>query len=283
MLHDQSPMRVMADRQVRLAGKTALVTGAGSSGAGIGNGRASAIVMARHGALVGLLDRSRDAAEETYRTISSEGGRAVVAECDVTSPADCARAVDSLADDLGGIDVLMNNVGILGARGTAVEVDLSEWNQSMTVNVTSMMLMAKHCIPYMVERGSGSIINVSSIAGLEGGHPDLLYPTSKGAVIQLTRAMAAHHGAQGVRVNCIAPGLVYTPMVSDGMTRETRDARRMQSLLGTEGTAWDVANAALFLASEESRWITGVVLPVDAGTVAARSQLTASYASNSRA
>ena len=265
----------------RLAGKTVVVTGAGSSGPGIGNGRAAAIVMAREGARVALLDRERDAADETYRLIAADGGTSLVVECDVSQPADCAGAVALVVDAFGGVDVLMNNVGILGPRGTAVEVDLDEWDRGLRVNVTSMMLMARFCIPHMVEAGGGSIINVSSTAGLEGGHPDLLYPTSKGAVVQMTRAMAAHHGPSGIRVNCVAPGLVYTPMVAGSLDEGARESRRLQSLLGVEGTAWDVAMAALFLAGDESRWVTGAVLTVDGGSSAARVTSSSTYASSS--
>jgi NAD(P)-dependent dehydrogenase (short-subunit alcohol dehydrogenase family) len=131
--------------------------------------------------------------------------------------------------------------------------------------------MAKYALPPMAAAGGGAIVNISSVSGLLGGHPSLLYPTSKSAVIGLTRALAAHHAPQGVRVNCIAPGTVFTPMVaSRGMTPELRRARREGTLLKTEGTAWDVAAAAAFLASDAARWITGVVLPVDAGATAAR-------------
>jgi NAD(P)-dependent dehydrogenase (short-subunit alcohol dehydrogenase family) len=144
----------------------------------------------------------------------------------------------------------------------------------MRINVTSMMLMAKYAIPEMRKRGSGAIVNIASVAGLTGGHPNLLYPTSKGAVVNLTRAMAAHHGEEGIRVNCIAPGMVYTPMVySRGMTPEMREARRNRSLLKTEGTGWDVGNAVLYLASDEARWVTGIVLPVDAGATAGASRV----------
>jgi NAD(P)-dependent dehydrogenase (short-subunit alcohol dehydrogenase family) len=239
--------------------------------------------MAREGACVALLDRERDAADETHRLIAADGGTSLVVECDVSQPADCAGAVALVVDAFGGLDVLMNNVGILGPRGTAVEVDLDEWDRGLRVNVTSMMLMARFCIPHMVEAGGGSIINVSSTAGLEGGHPDLLYPTSKGAVVQMTRAMAAHHGPSGIRVNCIAPGLVYTPMVAGDLDEGARESRRLQSLLGVEGTAWDVAMAALFLAGDESRWVTGAVLTVDGGSSAARVTSSSMYASSSGA
>jgi NAD(P)-dependent dehydrogenase (short-subunit alcohol dehydrogenase family) len=136
----------------------------------------------------------------------------------------------------------------------------------------SMMLMAKHAIPEMLRTGGGSIVNIGSVMGMVGLHPSLLYPVSKGAVIQMTRAMAAQHGHEGVRVNCVTPGFVYTPMVSaGGMTDEVRDARKRRGLLQTEGTAWDVAYAVLYLASDEARWVTGVVLPVDAGFTAGSS------------
>ena len=139
----------------------------------------------------------------------------------------------------------------------------------MRVNVTSMVLMAKYAIPEMRTLGAGAIVNIASVAGLRGGHPSLLYPTSKGAVIQLTRAMAAHHGPEGIRVNCIAPGMVYTPMVyARGMTAEQREARRRRSLLQVEGTGWDVGHGVVYLLSDAARWVTGVVLPIDAGYTA---------------
>jgi len=167
------------------------------------------------------------------------------------------------------LDVLVNNVGVTGPAGTAVEVDFEAWDAGMAVNVRSMMLMSKFAIPEMIKAGSGAIINMASVAGLRGGHPSLLYPTSKGAVVSLTRAMAAHHGREGIRVNCVAPGTVYTPMVaSRGMSEEMRKARMEVTLLGTEGTGWDIGHAVLFLASDEARWITGVVLPVDGGAMA---------------
>jgi len=182
----------------------------------------------------------------------------------------CRRAVARVLEQFGALHVLVNNVGVTGPAGTAVEVDPDGWDRAMRINVASMVLMAKHAIPPMIAAGGGSIVNLASIAGLQGGHPSLLYPTSKTAVIGLTRSMAAHHGRDGVRVNCIAPGMVYTPMVAvRGMTPELREARRQASLLGTEGTAWDVAAAAAFLASDAARWITGIVLPVDAGASAA--------------
>jgi NAD(P)-dependent dehydrogenase (short-subunit alcohol dehydrogenase family) len=257
----------------RMAGKVAIVTGAGSRMEGIGNGRASAILLARHGARVLLVDAEPDWAEATRRMIADEGGESRVATADVTRPEECAEVVAAARAAWGRLDVLVNNVGISGPKGTAVEVDVDAWDQALRVNVTSMMLMAKYAIPTMRETaGAGAIVNIASYAGLFGGHPSLLYPTSKGAVVNMTRAMAAHHAPDGIRVNCVAPGMVYTPMVrAEGMTEDLRAARRDRSLLKTEGEGWDVGHAVLYLASEEARWVTGVVLPVDAGASAAPS------------
>jgi NAD(P)-dependent dehydrogenase (short-subunit alcohol dehydrogenase family) len=258
----------------RLVGKAAVVTGAGSRAEGIGNGRAAAILLARHGARVALLDAMRGWAEATARMIEAEGGECCVIEADVANPSACAAAVAEIAGRWGRLDILVNNVGIAGPPGTAVEVDPEAWDQAMRVNVASMMLMAKYAIPEMRKLGAGAIVNIASVAGLTGGHPNLLYATSKGAIVQLTRAMAAQHGAEGIRVNCIAPGMVYTPMVySRGMSAELRETRRRRSLLQTEGTGWDVGNGVLYLVSDEARWVTGVVLPIDAGATAASGAL----------
>jgi NAD(P)-dependent dehydrogenase (short-subunit alcohol dehydrogenase family) len=249
-----------------LDGKVALVTGAGSRGDGIGNGRAAAVLLAREGVAVGVLDANPEWGEVTLRMIESEGGRATLLEADVTDPADCSAAVATLVEAFGRLDVLVNSVGVGGPPGTAVDVDPEAWDRALRVNVTSMMLMAKYAIPEMLKQGGGSIVNLASVAGLQGGHPSLLYPTTKAAVIGLTRSMAAHHGPDGIRVNAIAPGMVYTPMVySRGMSDELRERRRRRSLLQTEGTGWDVGKAVVYLASDDARWVTGIVLPVDAG------------------
>jgi len=261
----------MADihRDNRLQGKVAIVTGAGSRADGIGNGRATAIVMARHGARVMLVDAVVEWARKTASVIEAEGGICEIVEGDVSDDASCKTIVAQTINAWGRLDILVNNVGITGPRGNALEVDADAWDRAMRVNVASMMLMSKHAIPEMIRSGGGSIVNLTSVAGLQGGHPSLLYPTSKGAVISLTRAMAAHHGRQGIRVNCIAPGTVYTPMVaSRGMTPEMRKARSERTLLGTEGTGWDIGYGALFLASDEARWITGITLPIDGGATA---------------
>jgi NAD(P)-dependent dehydrogenase (short-subunit alcohol dehydrogenase family) len=249
---------------VRLPGKVAIVTGAGSRAEGIGNGRAAAVLFAREGARVLLVDQHREAAEETLRMIRAEGGEAAVFEADVTRSADCRAMVEEAVSRWGRLDILDNNVGI-GGRATVVEVDEADWDHLMKVNVTSMMLTSKHAIPVMARGGGGAIVNISSISALRprGLTP---YSVSKGAVIALTRAMAIDHAPQGIRVNCIAPGPVYTPMVyGDGMSEELRERRRRASPLGIEGSGWDIGYAALFLVSDEARYVTGVVFPVDGG------------------
>jgi NAD(P)-dependent dehydrogenase (short-subunit alcohol dehydrogenase family) len=262
-----------ANRDDRLDGKVALVTGAGSRADGIGNGRAASILLARAGARVALLDATPAWAEATAQLIRDEGGTCLTVRADVTEPDQCAAAVAATVAAWGRLDALVNNVGVGGPPGNAVDVDIEAWDRAMRINVTSMMLMAKYAIPEMRKLGAGAIVNIASVAGLRGGHPSLLYPTSKGAVVQLTRAMAAHHGQEGIRVNCIAPGMVYTPMVyTRGMTEEQRDARRRRSLLQVEGTGWDVGNAVVYLLSDAARWVTGVILPVDAGWTAGDSR-----------
>jgi len=252
----------------RLAGKVAIVTGAGSRADGIGNGRAAAVLFAREGARVLLVDQSRKAADATLEMIVEEGGAAAVFVADVTRSDECRAMVDEAVARWGRLDILDNNVGI-GGRGTVVETSEDEWERIMRVNVTGTMLASKHAIPAMANGGGGAIVNISSISALR---PRGLtaYSVSKGAVIALTRAMAIDHAAQGIRVNCIAPGPVFTPMVyADGMSAETRERRRQASPLGIEGTGWDIGYAALFLVSDEARYITGVVLPVDGGVTVA--------------
>ncbi|KAL4804105.1 hypothetical protein BDV18DRAFT_166266 [Aspergillus unguis] len=260
-----------------LSGKTAIVTGAGCHGDGIGNGRAIAILLASDGCNVVCVDRNLDWAQKTVSMIKDQAGNvygtAVAVKADVTSAQDCSGVVQKALAQFGRLDILVNNVGVAGASGTAVDVDMDDWVKSLDVNVNSMVLMAKYAIPAMERNegeSKGSIVNMGSVAGLKGGTPHLLYPTSKGAIVNMTRAMAAHHAGSGIRVNCVCPGMLYTPMMyADGMTEEAREARRKRSLLGTEGNGWDCATAVVFLAGPHARWMTGVILPVDAGTTAA--------------
>jgi len=251
----------------RLNGRVAIVTGAGSQTEGIGNGRATAVLFAREGARVLLVDRRIEAAGLTARLIADEHGEAEPFAADVTSEAACRAMVERALERWGRLDILVNNVGI-GIAKRITEVTLEEWELQMRVNVTSMVLASKHAIPAMVATaGGGSIVNISSIAS-QRGRGLAPYAASKGAVEALTRAMAADHGRDGIRVNAIAPGPAYTPMVSArGMPESVREARRKSTALGIEGTAWDIAWAAVYLASDEARWVTGVVLPVDGGVL----------------
>jgi NAD(P)-dependent dehydrogenase (short-subunit alcohol dehydrogenase family) len=248
-----------------LDGKVALVTGGGAAGDGIGNGRAAAILLAKAGARVVVVDRDVALARRTVEMIETCGGEAIAVEADVTRAADCAAMVQAALDRFGRLDLLDNNVGI-GSRGSVLDETEENWRRVMQVNVDSMFLAARHAIPAMRRAGGGAIVNVSSISALR---PRGLtaYSVSKGAVIALTRAMAVDHGAEGIRVNCVAPGPVYTPMVyGRGMSEAARDRRRQASALGIEGTGWDIGHAVRFLLSEQARYITGHVLVVDGGT-----------------
>ena len=253
----------------RLTGKVAIVTGAGSSGPGLGTGKATSVLFAREGAKVLLVDRIAQHAEETLSTIREEGGEASVFEADVTRSDDCLAMVKTTVERYGAVHILFNNVGILG-RGSVLDVTEEEWDRVLDANLKSMVLTCKFAIPEMIQGGGGSIINMSSIAGIRAGSggPSVSYAASKGGIIALTTSMAVNHGRDNVRVNAIAPGHLYTPMVAGTMSEETRDLRKRAGPLGTEGTAWDIAWAAVFLASDESRWISGVTLPVDAGLLA---------------
>lgn len=256
----------MPERRPRLEGKVAIVTGAGSSGEGIGNGKATAVLFAREGAKVLLVDVVMDRAEETLGMIREEGGEASAFQADVTSSDDCYRMAEAAVARYGRLDILDNNVGISG-RGSVVEISEEDWDRVMTVNLKSMVLTSRAAIPKMIAGGGGAIINISSIAGLRA-HSSTPYTTSKAGVIGLTISMAADHAKDNIRVNAIAPGLVYTPMVAPRMNPALREHRKNAAPLGTEGTAWDIGYAAVYLASDEARWVTGVVLPVDAGLLA---------------
>ncbi|MBK9611729.1 SDR family NAD(P)-dependent oxidoreductase [Candidatus Amarobacter glycogenicus] len=253
------------EAELGLRDRVAIVTGGGAAGDGIGNGRAAAILLARAGASVFVVDRKLELAERTVEMIQAEGGQAAAFAADVTDEAACRILVEAAVARFGRLDLLDNNVGI-GSRGSVVEESADAWRRVMQVNVESMFLVSKYAIPAMVASGGGgAIVNVASISALR---PRGLtsYSTSKGAVIALTKAMAVDHGPQGIRVNCVAPGPVYTPMVGAGaMSPEARENRRSASLLGIEGTGWDVGNAVRFLLSEQARYITGQVLVVDGG------------------
>jgi NAD(P)-dependent dehydrogenase (short-subunit alcohol dehydrogenase family) len=241
-----------------LTNRVAIVTGAGSKGDGIGNGRAAAILLAEAGANVVCVDMLSSDAERTVQMIQEDGhGKAIAVTGDVTVEAECQNIVERAIAEYGRLDILVNNVGVMGPKGTATDIDMDAWEKAMRINVSSMVMMVKYSVPYM-ERNDGqwrgAIVNIASVAGLRGGTPSLLYPTSKGAIVNMTRAMADHHAQQGIRVNCVCPGMLYTPMMySGGMSEVQREARKSRSLLKTEGNGYDCGAAVRFLASDEAR------------------------------
>lgn len=256
----------------RLPGKVAIVTGAGATGSGdfVGIGQAISILFAQQGASVLLVDRDERNADTTLAMIREQGGEASVFPADVTSNHDCQEMAAAAQSRYGNINILINNVGISGP-GSVTDVDEAFWDTVMDVNLKSVMLTSKHAIPQMIEAGGGSIVNLSSIVGLRAGsgRPSHPYAASKSGIIGLSNSMAVHYGRNNIRVNCIAPGHIHSPMVARHTSQEMLDLRRRAGPLGIEGTPWDVAYAALFLASDEARWISGATLPVDAGLLAA--------------
>lgn len=246
-----------------LAGKTAIVTGAGTEGEGIGIGRATAVVLAGEGARVCLVDREAQRVEATRAQIEARGGEAFVIVGDVTVRDDCARFVEETLQRYGRLDILVNNVGI----ATPVTLDAPDeqaWFRVMNINLTSAMLMCRYAVPAMIRSGGGSIVNISSIAGLRA-HGSVAYGPSKAAMAALASEIAVLYGRQGIRANTVAPGHVLTPLAMSMLPAEMRAKRRDVGPLGLEGDAWDVALAVRFLASDEARFITGVHLPVDGG------------------
>jgi NAD(P)-dependent dehydrogenase (short-subunit alcohol dehydrogenase family) len=248
-----------------LTGKVALISGGGAADDGIGNGRAAAMLLTRAGTKVLVADRDRKSAERTVEMITAEGGVAAAHVGDVTKEADCKALVDAVVERWGRLDFLDNNVGI-GSRGSVVDEEAEQYRRVMQVNVESMFLLSKFAIPAMIKTAQGgAIVNISSISALR---PRGLttYTVSKAAVIGLTRAMAVDHGRDNIRVNCICPGPMYTPMVyARGMSEEARARRVRASVLKREGTGWDIGHAVKFLLSNYARYITGQVLVVDGG------------------
>ena len=248
-----------------LEGKAAIVTGGGAAGDGIGNGRAAAIMLARAGARVLVVDRFFDLAENTVGMIEAEGGEAVAHQADLGHEDECQSMVAAAMERFGRLDVLDNNVGI-SSKGSVVEEGQEAWEQVMRVNVESVFLASKHAIPAMIESGDGgAIVNIASTAAIRP-RGMTAYSTSKGAMMSLTRAMAVDHGTDGIRVNCVLPGAMHTPrLFHRGMTDEARERRRKASLLGIEGEGWDVGRTVLYLCSEWARYVTGQCLVVDGG------------------
>ena len=257
----------------RLEDKVAVVVGAGQTpGDTIGNGRATALLFAREGARVVAVDRRLDSAKETADLILSEGGTAIAHAADATVESDCVALFEAAAAEYGRVDVLHNNVGIGGGDAGPAHLEEAAWDQIMSVNLKSVILPCKHVLPIMRGQGGGSIVNVSSIAAV-CATPIVAYKTSKAGINAYTQSLAVGNAKHGIRANVIMPGLIETPMAIEGIASATGIAKdeliRMRNaqvpLLGKMGTAWDVAYAALFLASDEARFITGVLLPVDGG------------------
>jgi len=262
----------MAVQLSRLEGKVAIITGAGATGSGdfVGIGQAISILFARHGASVVLVDRDQKNVDATLATIREEGGEASLFVGDVTNSTDCQEMVNKATSEYGRLNVLINNVGISGP-GSVTDVEEEFWDTVIDVNLKSVMLTSKYAIPKMIDDGGGSIVNLSSIVGMRAGsgRPSHPYAASKGGIIGLSNSMAVHYGRDNIRVNCIAPGHIRSPMVARHSSEEMLTLRRKAGPLGTVGEPWDVAWAALFLASDEARWISGATLPVDAGLLAA--------------
>lgn len=261
-----------------LDGKVAMVVGAGQTpGATIGNGRATSLLFARAGATVIALDRDLASAEETVAMIDGEGKRSEAIEVDVTDGAALEARVRETLERHGRIDILQNNVGVAYTAGDSALAELSEeaFDRVMAINLRGTIMACKHAFPAMCAQGAGVITNISSVAA-EMRYDNVTYKASKAAMVAFTRQLALDGAPHGVRANTILPGLMDTPMAVDtrvgvaGKTRADLVAERNAQvpLLGQMGTAWDVANASLFLASDAARFITGVALPVDGGALA---------------
>jgi NAD(P)-dependent dehydrogenase (short-subunit alcohol dehydrogenase family) len=257
----------------RLQDKVALITGVGSVGEGWGNGKATAVLFARQGAKVYGVDINIAAGEQTRDIILNEGGKCVVRRADVSKAADVQAMVDECLAIFGRIDILVNNVGIVVAGGP-VEQTEEIWDHVVNVNLKSMFLTCKHVLPHMEKQGKGTIVNVSSIAGIRWtGVPYVSYSSTKAAILGFSRSVALQYAARNIRCNTVLPGLMDTPMFVEplkeayagGDIAKMKDLRNRQCPMGKMGDAWDVAYAVLFLASDEAKYITGAELVVDGG------------------
>lgn len=258
----------------RLKDKVVLIFGAGSVGPGWGNGKATAVLFAREGAKIVAVDVNSAAAHETRNIIASEGGVCEVMTGDVTRSDDVKRIVDHTVSAFGRIDVLHNNVGTT-KMGGPIELDEADWQVVMDVNLKSIFLTCKHVLPVMLSQGGGAIVNISSLAAIRYvGYPYVSYYAAKAGVNQFTVGLALQYAAQGIRVNAIMPGLMNTPLIHQQISdqysspEEMIKARDAACPMGRMGTGWDIAKAALFLASDEAAYITGVCMPVDGGVSA---------------
>ncbi len=261
---------------MELKGKTALVFGAGSIGPGWGNGKACAVTYARAGARVVAVDLDIEKARETCDIIKHEGGKALPLAADVANSKSIKKVVDQTIEKFGSIDILHNNVGI-SLPGGPVDLSEADWDRSIDCNLKSVFLACKHVLPIMERQGSGVIINISSILSVRVSHYDqIAYYASKAGVDHLTRAVAVKYADKGIRCNSIQPGLINTPLLygnkevvidAHGSVEAMVSDRNTASPTGKMGEAWDIANAALFLASDKAAYINGVVLPVDGSLI----------------
>lgn len=257
----------------RLKNKVAIVTGAGSVGPGWGNGKATAVLFAREGAKVYAVDINLNAAQETKEIIEKEGGICAVQKVDVSKSEEVKTMVDRCIETYGRIDILHNNVGIVVVGGP-VEITEETWEQVMAINLKSMFLTCKYVLPHMENQGGGAIVNISSIAAIRyTGVPYVTYYTSKAGILGLTQGIALQYAEKNIRANAILPGLMNTPMIVEplkgvyaaGDVDKMIEIRNKQCPTGKMGDAWDVAHAALFLASDEAKYITGAQIVVDGG------------------
>ncbi|MDP3175873.1 MAG: SDR family NAD(P)-dependent oxidoreductase [Phenylobacterium sp.] len=260
----------MTDRGLgRLSGKIVIVTGAGGVRGGVSIGKAIALLFAQEGARVAIIDRDLEKAELTRLEIEENGGEAIAIMGDVSADDDCRAATARVATVFGRIDVLVNNVGIV-KRGALEAFDEEAWSHTINVNLKGALLMFRHSMPHMMSAGGGATVNIASIVALVSNGGGLFaYGPSKAALLALTRDIAVRYGKDGIRANAIVPGYLYSPMVNQlsggALDEDVRERRRKVSPLGIEGDGWDIVRAALFLASDEARYITGVCLPVDGG------------------
>ncbi|HET6950589.1 MAG TPA: SDR family NAD(P)-dependent oxidoreductase [Acidimicrobiales bacterium] len=266
-------MTTEREMERKLEGKVAVVTGAGSSGPGFGTGKAISVLFAREGAKVVLVDKVEERAAETLALIEAEGGEATIVAADLAEMSSGQRVIDAAVAAYGGVDVLINNAAIPSST-TILDTSPELYEQIIAVNLTAPFMLTKAVLPVLIERGGGSIVNVISIAALrgQGGKGQTAYAASKAGLLGLMVDVADAFGKDGVRVNCVAPGIIDTPMRAEAIRQAGRDPATIdlgyKTALGIEGDAWDIARASLFLAGPDGRFVTGVMLPVDGGTTA---------------
>jgi NAD(P)-dependent dehydrogenase (short-subunit alcohol dehydrogenase family) len=254
----------------KLEGKVAIVTGAGSSGPGFGVGKAISVLFARQGAKVVLVDMFEDRARETLGLIQDEGGEASVVVADLTEAADCQKIIDETVARYGGVDILINNAAHNPSK-SLLDTTPEMFQRSLALNLTAPFLLTRGSVPLMIERGGGSIIYVTSIAALrgQGGRGSPSYAAAKKGMEGLMIDIASAYGRDGIRVNCVAPGLISTPMRNGILEKAGLDREKLnlgsRTSLGFEGDAWDIAHATLYLCSNDARYVTGHLMPIDGG------------------